>query len=102
MAEKVAVLVTTDGDRRGVFAGLTDQDLNEVIKTGLIRLDEARNCIYWHQSIGGVFGLSKSGPNDQCRIGEKVENLYLNGVTSVATLTPEAAKAWKEAAVYGK
>jgi hypothetical protein len=100
--QKTAVLITTDADRRGVFAGWIDQDPAEIIKTGIATLTDARNCIYWDKSVGGVFGLAETGPNSECRIGAKVSSLSLNGVTSVAILSEVAIKSWAEAKTYGK
>ncbi len=105
MPEKalVAVLITTDAERRGVFAGYAQaDDLTEIIRTGLVELTQARNCLYWHDTVGGVFGLAATGPNSECRIGALVPRLFLNGVTSVAVMTPEAEVAWREAPVYGQ
>jgi hypothetical protein len=98
----IAVLITTDSSRRGVFAGFTNQDPATIISTGTVALSEARNCIYWSSSVGGVFGLAKTGPDSECRIGEQVAELHLNGVTSVTVLSPKAATAWAEAKTYGK
>jgi hypothetical protein len=100
--KKTAVLITTDADRRGVFAGWVDQDPAEIIKTGIATLNDARNCIYWDKSVGGVFGLAESGPNSECRIGAKVSGLTLNGITSVSILSEVAIKSWTEAETYGK
>lgn len=105
MPEKalVAVLITTDAERRGVFAGYTPADhLIEIVRTGLVELTNARNCLYWHETIGGVFGLAATGPNNECRIGALVPRLFLNGVTSVTVMTNEAEIAWREAPVYGQ
>lgn len=99
----VAVLITTDAERRGVFAGYAPADgLREIIRTGLVELTQARNCLYWHDTVGGVFGLAATGPNSQCRIGALVPRLFLNGVTSVTVMTPAAETAWQEAPVYGQ
>ncbi|MFM2432956.1 MAG: hypothetical protein RLZZ511_4170 [Cyanobacteriota bacterium] len=100
--KKIAVLVTTDAERRGVFAGWIDQDAAEIVKTGIATLTDARNCIYWHRSVGGVFGLAATGPNSECRIGAKVSSLALNGITSVSELSEAALKSWSEAETYGK
>jgi hypothetical protein len=102
-ADLVAVLITTDSERRGVFAGYVREDrLTEIITTGLVELNQARNCLYWHDTVGGVFGLAATGPNSECRIGALVPKLYLNGVTSVTVMTEEAEDAWRETAVYGR
>lgn len=96
--ELTAVLVTTDSSRRGVFFGYTADNLEQAISTGCIKLTGLRNCIYWHQSIGGVFGLAQTGPNAECRIGAKIEGKTLiNGVTAIAEVTESAKTAWEEA-----
>lgn len=101
-AAPVAVLITTDAERRGVFAGSIDTDPMEIVRSGLVELTSARNCLYWHETVGGVFGLAATGPNKDCRIGALVPRLFLNGVTSVTIMTDEAAAAWREAPVYGQ
>lgn len=87
------VLVTTEF--RGVFFGYTDDTTCDEIT-----LYNARNCIYWHSSVGGVFGLASSGPNTNCRIGETVSELELRKITSVTEVTTTAAKAWANAKTY--
>lgn len=99
---RVAVLVTTDAERRGVFAGYSDADPREIVRSGLVELTDARNCLYWHETVGGVFGLAATGPNKDCRIGAVVPRLFLNGVTSVTIMTDIAIAAWREAPVYGQ
>lgn len=92
------VLVTTDGDRRGVFFGYTDQSLEEVISTGIVKLQGFRNCIYWSRSVGGVFGLVEVGPNADCQIGKKTEQVaFFNGVTFISEVSDIAVNAWEEA-----
>ena len=101
--ELVAVLITTDAERRGVFSGYAEADkLTEIVRTGLVELTNARNCLYWHDTVGGVFGLAATGPNSECRIGALVPRLFLNGVTSVSIMTPEAEVAWRNAPIYGQ
>lgn len=87
---KKAVLVTTEF--RGVFFGHVKEDKNLPDE---ITLTDARNCIYWHESIGGFLGLAASGPNDKCKIGAQIPELKLYKITSVSTVTPDAEKKWK-------
>ncbi len=83
------VIVTTEF--RGVFFGYaTDTDGDT------IRLRSARNCIYWHSSIGGFMGLAEKGPDNNCKIGARA-NIVLRKVTAVLEVTPDAMKAWEEA-----
>jgi len=96
----IAVLVTTDSDRRGVFAGEVpdDFDFQKGIETGVVSLENMRNCIYWSASVGGVFGLAQTGPDENCRIGAKVETVsFLNGVTYIGIISSAAQKAWENA-----
>ncbi len=84
------VLVTTEF--RGVFCGTVADDSNlpnEITLTG------ARNCIYWASSVGGFLGLASHGPNDDCRIGSRVDELTLYKITSVTPVTDEAAAKWE-------
>lgn len=86
-----AVLVTTEF--RGVFFGHVKDDTklpNEITLTG------ARNCISWSSSVGGFLGLAATGPNADCRIGKRVDELTLYKVTSVTPVTDEAIKAWEK------
>jgi len=84
------VLVTTD--KRGVFFGYADDTSGDPIV-----LRNARNCIYWHKSIGGFAGLAVTGPNDQCRIGVKVSEIELRGICSVSKVSSVAVEAWEKA-----
>lgn len=90
-----AVLVTTQA--RGVFFGYlkSERGRAELSITG------ARNCIYWHSSIGGFLGLASQGPNKECRIGARVPEITLYEITSVTECSDAAIKAWEDAKVYG-
>ena len=89
-ATERAVMVTTVN--RGVFFGYATKTDGETI-----RIARARNCLYWHQNVKGVFGLAATGPSSQCRIGPQVPGLELRNVTSVTDVTPEAAAKWEAA-----
>jgi len=91
---KQAVLITTD--KRGVFFGYLVGEATEKEVT----ITRARNCSYWARSMRGFLGLAEQGPNSECRIGPPVETLRLFGITSVATVSANATKAW-EAAPWG-
>ena len=84
------VLVTTD--KRGVFFGYAADTSSDPIV-----LLNARNCIYWHKSIGGFAGLAVTGPNEQCRIGAKVSQIELRGICSVSEVESVAVEAWEKA-----
>ena len=88
--KKQAVLVTTEF--RGVFFGYVKDDKK---LPGQITMTDVRNCIYWHESIGGFLGLSSIGPNEKCKIGAQVPELTLYKITSVSPVTAEAEKKWK-------
>ena len=84
------VLVTTN--KRGVFFGYADDTSGDPIV-----LLNARNCIYWHKSVGGFAGLATVGPNEQCRIGAQVSHIELRGICSVSEVESPAVKAWETA-----
>lgn len=88
--ETIKVIVCTS--HRGVFFGRTTRD---AIESPTIRLEEARNCILWHRSIGGVLGLARTGPNAECRIGAVAPAITLRDVTAVIEVTDAAANAWE-------
>ena len=81
------VLVTTE--YRGVFFGYATNTSGDTIT-----LKNARNCIYWHKSIGGFAGLATIGPNSQCKIGAQVSQIELRKVTSISEVTDSAAHEW--------
>ncbi|MCP3885117.1 MAG: hypothetical protein GY700_06515 [Propionibacteriaceae bacterium] len=85
----VAVVITTE--HRGVFFGrVVDPAATQLV------LHDARNCIYWHKSIGGFMGLAEVGPNSQCKIGRKLTKPFRPRglITSVMECTDTAAAAW--------
>lgn len=83
------VLVTTE--HRGVFAGFATDTDGEVIK-----LRQARNCIYWSASVKGFLGLASNGPDSSCKIGPAAD-IELRKITAVAAVTPEAQAKWEAA-----
>jgi hypothetical protein len=83
-----AVMVTTD--KRGVFAGLLEQDDGQAVT-----LTEARMCVYWSADVRGVVGLAARGPSDTCRVTPAAPRIELRGVTAVFDLTPKALEAWR-------
>lgn len=86
------VLVTTEF--RGVFFGYVKNDKkapSEITLTG------ARNCIYWSANCGGFLGLAASGPNKDCRVGQRVPELTLYKITSITPVESAAEKAWEKA-----
>ena len=86
------VLVTTEF--RGVFFGYIKNDKKAPAE---ITLTGARNCIYWAASCGGFLGLASTGPNKDCKIGQRVSEMTLYKITSITPVEPEAEKAWEKA-----
>lgn len=88
----VPVLVTTV--HRGVFFGFADET-----KLGdkSISLTKCRNCLRWHESVGGFLGLASKGPSKQCRIGTEAKEVFLHDITSVTHCSDEAVAAWTNA-----
>ncbi len=84
-----AVMVTTA--HRGVFFGYATETDGEIVK-----LKRARLCIYWSSDIRGFMGLAATGPTKSCKIGPPAD-IDLRSITAVATVTPEAVKAWEAA-----
>lgn len=87
---KRAVVVTTA--HRGVFFGY----MGGAEKNKKLRLESARNCLYWSKEIGGFMGLAANGPNENCRIGPSC-TITLNDVTAVLECTEKAEEAWLKA-----
>ena len=87
------VLITTE--YRGVFFGFAEDTSGDTVT-----LTDARNCIYWHSSVGGFGGLASIGPNKQCRLGAVIPKIELRKVTSVSEVSADAAKAWGEVDAY--
>ena len=84
-------------DKRGVIFGYTENaDARPIV------LRNARMCLYWPSSVGGVFGLCDIGPNKDSKISATLPSATLEGVTGVADVTPEAEKAWVGAKVQGR
>lgn len=83
------VIVTTL--HRGVFFGYTKKTGGETIK-----LQRARNCIYWSQDVKGFMGLAASGPTASCRIGPAAD-IELRNITAVMEVSEISAAAWEAA-----
>ena len=90
--EKKAVLITTEF--RGVFFGFVKSAKKLPSE---ITLTECRNCISWASSIGGFLGLASKGPDSNCRIGSKVNEITLYKITSITPVSEEAVKKWLKA-----
>ena len=86
------VVIATDLNRRGVFAGILAVH-DEAART--IILQEARNCLYWSAATHGFLGLASIGPQAGSRVSSAVPELSLDGVTAILVATPEARTAWE-------
>jgi len=91
--EKVAVLITTDNTKRGVFMGLIDP--KDADKETLIA-EEVRMAVHWSTDVHGVIGLANKGPSKDCRISPAAKKATIKGVTAVLELSDEALKAWRK------
>lgn len=89
---KRPVLVTTEF--RGVFFGYATDTSGDVIK-----LEKARNCIYWPTANRGFLGLAETGPVSGAKVGPPAD-IDLRKITCVAEVSEAAVKAW-EAAPWG-
>jgi hypothetical protein len=92
----IPVMVTTE--HRGVFFGYSPPT---DFTSDTIRIEGARMCLFWAQSVKGILGLASEGPNKECRIGPRVPAINLRKVTSVTECSDDAVKAW-EAAPWSK
>ena len=91
--EKVAVLITTDNTKRGVFMGFIDpKDADKET----LEAEEVRMAVYWSADVKGVIGLASTGPSKECRISTAAKKATIKGVTAVIELTDEALKAWRK------
>jgi len=84
------VVITTDNNKRGVFAGVLESQEGESVV-----LTDAQMCIYWSKATRGVLGLAATGPADDSRIGPIVPRIELSGVTAVIDMTEEAIAGWR-------
>jgi len=85
MDNGVYVLVTTDSTKRGVFVGELAAREGDCCT-----LLNARNCVYWSPETHGVFGIAANGPAAGSRIGPRVDEIDLVGVTSVTRVSADA------------
>ena len=90
MSDKKPIIVCTE--HRGVFFGFSDRDPEEITRDKVVSLTGARMAIYWGTD-NGVMQLADTGPTDKSKIGAPAD-ISLNAVTSVFSVTDDAAKAW--------
>ena len=91
--KKVACLITTDKDKRGVFMGFIDP--NDAGKEDIVA-EEIRMAVMWGEATKGVLGLASKGPDKSCRITGAVKKGLIKGVTCVLELSEEAIKNWRK------
>ena len=87
---KRPVLVTTQ--HRGVFFGYLN---GEPAKESL-RLQKARNVLYWSAECKGFLGLASEGPKPGSRVGPPAD-ITLYDVACVADVTPAAVDRFEAA-----
>lgn len=90
---KVAVLITTDSSKRGVFMGFIDPKDAE---KETLEAEEVRMAVYWSADVRGVIGLAATGPTKDCRISKAAKKAVLKGVTAILEITDEALAAWRK------
>ena len=90
--KKIPVMMTTDKDKRGVFAGLINPE--DYDKENLIA-EDVRMCVAWTVDEKGVLGLAAEGPTSKCRITKAAPRAHIRGITAIFELTPEAHKRWQ-------
>ena len=88
---KIAVLVTTNFS--GVYFGYLDVEGDEEtwVPGPSLWLQQARAIVYWAPEVHGYLGIAANGVSESCRVSPAVPRYWVQGVTSVALVTPEAA-----------
>jgi len=89
MASKTRAVVVTTA-HRGVFFGYATKTDGPTIK-----LEKARNCVYWSSDVKGFMGLASGGPTASCKIGPAAD-IELRDITSVVECSPVAVDAWEK------
>lgn len=89
MKNKTPLVVTTE--HRGVFFGY-----GEMTNEKIIKLTDARMCVYWSADVHGIIGLAANGPTKGCKITPAAPSILLQGVTSIQEVSPSAEEKWKQ------
>ncbi len=90
--DHIAVLITTDSTKRGVFMGFIDpKDADKET----LEATEVRMAVYWSVDVKGVIGLAATGPSKNCKISSASKRAILKGVTATLELSDEALAAWR-------
>lgn len=87
------VLICTQ--HRGVFFGLLPQKTDLTART-MTNIKNCRMAIYWG-TTNGVMELADTGPTDKSKIGSAADVDVLHDVTSVFSVTTQAAEKWMSA-----
>ena len=92
MAKEKASAVVVTTEHRGVFFGYVKSDLSPTE----ITLTDARNAVYWSQSVQGV--LWACGQGAEGRLSDRASDTRTNHfgkITAVMACTTEAVAAWE-------
>lgn len=87
------VLICTQ--HRGVFFGMLP-DKTDLTQRTLTNIQNCRMAIYWG-TTRGVMELAECGPTSKSKIGAPATVHVLHDVTSVFSVTDEAAAKWMSA-----
>ena len=90
---KRMVVATTDKDRRGVFFG---EYVSGDTKTGIVKLKNAKMCVYWSPATKGVLGLASIGPQNGSKLTPTIKEIEINGVTSIMDCDDVAVQQWEK------
>lgn len=90
--KKNYVVVTTDKEKRGVFAGFLEEDKSPEY----VVLKEARMVVYFSKETRSVLGLAAKGPQEGSRVSYPAPQIKLFGITMIASATAEAINNFEE------
>lgn len=90
--QKEYVVVTTDKDKRGIFAGFLKEDKSPEY----VILEECRMCIYFSKLTHGIVSLGKIGPQRDSKISYAAPRMKIFGVTAIILCSKEAQDEWEK------
>ena len=76
---------------KGVFFGYGQPTTDKII-----RITDARMCVYWSPDTHGINGLASDGPGKTSRITPAVPAITLQDVTAIMECSEKAAEAWSK------
>ena len=88
------VVVATDKDKRGVFAGYLET-WDPVTKVAIMR--NVQMVVYWSPETRGVVGLAATGPADGSRVTKAAKRGEIHGVEAIFECTPAAQESLEAA-----